>query len=300
MATLPVSKVAAPSILSKVSSVASTLGNLGQAFSAFGGGDKAARKENRRAIFYRVKDAQAAGVHPLFALGASLPGASGSSGSGIGDALSALGRAGEAHQQGRMARETHAAALAQSRAATNRDEAQALYYLSAAKRAEQSVNSQPNGQGLVNAVDATTGQSVVVPAEVTAASESSPATVAGPPSPGSRNVQFHARGPVRRVPDPAVGDSELPGIIGAWDNWYYGNELDRIVDLVGNISPYRLLMRRRRAQTAERLNQDTAPGEARGRREAEYRRMMRTRNRVRRGAQPGSRERTQFNRRRRY
>lgn len=81
--------------------IGSILGGAGMLGSAFGGGgDDAldfAKRLAKKGIQQRVRDAQKAGVHPLFALGANVGtgsfGGSASTGSAVSDALTGLGSA---------------------------------------------------------------------------------------------------------------------------------------------------------------------------------------------------------------
>lgn len=81
--------------------VGSLLGGAGTFAGAFGGGDNDAldfaKRLAKKGIQQRVRDAQKAGVHPLFALGANVGtgsfGGSASTGSAVSDALTGLGSA---------------------------------------------------------------------------------------------------------------------------------------------------------------------------------------------------------------
>lgn len=131
-------------------------------------GNKAAKKANRQAqqqfdqqmdhsVRRRVEDAKRAGIHPLYALGAS-SGASPtimagqhSSGSGISDAAAAIGSGlaqSSQHKQDTRAAELerirllelNAAQIQAQKASANADNALAMQRISDIKRAEQRVN----------------------------------------------------------------------------------------------------------------------------------------------------------------
>jgi hypothetical protein len=136
---------------------------IGAGLSLFGGGrsDAARLQINRQnlresrhqfdqqmdqSVYRRVQDAIRAGVHPLFALGASVgasPTVDGTqtSGSGMGDALQQIG----AMIQGLPAQR---AGIERDRAAARRDDAESAYLNSLAKRTEQGLASTGrDGQG---------------------------------------------------------------------------------------------------------------------------------------------------------
>lgn len=126
-----------------------------------------AQRNWERAHFHgikdRVNDAKDAGVHPLFALGASTSSTGPSfiagqsnSGSHIGDGIAAAGAAlataagqgstakgtkGKRLRAEQMAQEAHDAQIAATRAAASADLAKAQYYSSEAKRAQVDANT---------------------------------------------------------------------------------------------------------------------------------------------------------------
>lgn len=112
-------------------------------------------KHLQRGIQWRVADAKAAGVHPLFALGASIGSPIGTSGSGVQSAVQDSVTRGTQHGFGaparaearKMAQQSHGAALTESytrsaanAAAARRDHAAALEMQSRAARATQRSN----------------------------------------------------------------------------------------------------------------------------------------------------------------
>lgn len=100
---------------------------------------------NKNYIQNRVKDAQAAGIHPLYALGTPGADASFTAGGSTGSALGrGIARAGEAVASGMSRKNPLEAELIRSQiratdAAASRDSAQAAVALSQVKRAEQEV-----------------------------------------------------------------------------------------------------------------------------------------------------------------
>lgn len=69
--------------------IGSALSGVGAVASAFGGGNET--EHLKRGIQWRVRDARRSGIHPLYALGASVGSPTITTGSAGGDALSALG-----------------------------------------------------------------------------------------------------------------------------------------------------------------------------------------------------------------
>lgn len=136
-------------------SAASGLGSLAGGFF----GAKQAKKSNKLAmrqfnaqmdqsIQRRVKDAQAAGIHPLFALGASV-GASptlhagqSDTGSMIGEAIAGAGRAATNYAASKGLQRVQAAQIRSAEASATRDEAEAQLALSRAKTIEQEFTSR--------------------------------------------------------------------------------------------------------------------------------------------------------------
>lgn len=146
--------------LPSLAAVGSFLGGLGSVMGSRGSGNaeaarqfdksyKHARDQFTQGIRYRVKDARLAGIHPLFALGASpaggqvVPTVMGQhpSGSAVGSALTALGEGARSLAQGRLASRAASLAERQADASINRDNAQAMYYASLAKKTELEAQS---------------------------------------------------------------------------------------------------------------------------------------------------------------
>lgn len=180
---MPVLAAAAPFIGSAISGIASLIGGRKSSKAA---GDAAmanyiAQKEfAQNGIRWRVEDAKAAGLHPLFALsggGATFSPSFtvGGEGAGIADAGQHLGRAVTAALQP-SERALQAAQLRSLQAQANRDDAQAMLFASQAARARQEANqsapiditpgfqvdTEVAGQGLVFS---DTGQGVPLPPE---------------------------------------------------------------------------------------------------------------------------------------
>lgn len=128
---------------------------------------KHARDQFTQGIRYRVKDARLAGIHPLFALGANIPGGSPSfavgsdraAGSSFSRGLETVGRAATQYGLavgGRQERRAAAAAQAHAQANDNirtlssskLDSAQAAYYSALAAKAAQEVNSTGTARGV--------------------------------------------------------------------------------------------------------------------------------------------------------
>lgn len=129
-----------------IGNVMQGVGGVAGAISSARSSKKALRESKRQfraqmdeSIQRRVKDAEKAGVHPLFALGASV-GASptlqaGTTGGGIGDALEAAGRAASGYGLAMTQKK-----LADAQA--GKDEAQRMLYDAQRKKIEQELASQ--------------------------------------------------------------------------------------------------------------------------------------------------------------
>lgn len=134
--------------LSGIGSVAGAVGSFSNAKKS---GKEARRQFNQQmneSIQRRVADARAAGVHPLFALGASV-GASPTitagqygSGSAVGDALQGVGGAIKGYSAAKGLQRMQAAQIRSAEASAARDEAEAQLALSNAKRVEQDMASR--------------------------------------------------------------------------------------------------------------------------------------------------------------
>lgn len=176
------------------------------------------REFAQNSIIWRVQDAKQAGVHPLFALGASgasyTPSAIQVPSSGIAEAGQTIGRAMMA-QKTDMERDIESAQLDAARAAAARDFAHASYYDSLAARERQGVNpplplpglsspgvieGQSSGIDVVGEIPRVQTTSEDIPgrynvvkgkdAEVTSANEAIPYVTAGPADPGSKRYRL--------------------------------------------------------------------------------------------------------------
>lgn len=149
-----------------------------------------AKRQFETSIQTRVKDAQQAGIHPLYAMG--MPGAGspsftaggGSSGSGYGSGIAnagaALGRAFKKPDP--AARELHDAQVANLQAQTAKSNAEALYYQSEARRGQNGV-----GLGFQGARGARIGQMLQEKALISGAIRRSGANPRAPRSSRSRS-----------------------------------------------------------------------------------------------------------------
>jgi len=188
----PVAAAAAPSMLSTLGP--SLIGAAGSiAGGLLSGGDDARDINNRNIkiqkqfaknqIQWKVNDAKAAGLHPLFALGSStnfspanvMPGQS-NMGSAVADAASHIARGVEKTSAQPLA----SAQLRSINASANRDEAQAALANSEARRIEQTINNQQDTAGpAVNAITAPVGKVQVQPSKVISRSKSDSSRTAG-------------------------------------------------------------------------------------------------------------------------
>lgn len=140
-------------------------------------------KHLQRGIQWRVADAKAAGVHPLFALGASIGSPVGTSGSGVQSQVASEVSGGISHgfgaparaKQAKMAEQTHGAALTESytRAAANaaaarRDHAAALELNSRVARGTALANVKQDGTKVRDAMAGGpgTGETGVLPPNI--------------------------------------------------------------------------------------------------------------------------------------
>lgn len=156
-------------MLLELGSAAAGIGGLMSAF----GGSKSAKRSTREAkrqfnvqmnesIQRRVADARAAGIHPLYALGASV-GASptmsaggSSTGGAVGEGIAEAGRAASGYAAAKLGREVASAQMLQARASAARDEAEAQLALSRAKRLEQDMTSRGH-DGVAGVLPTTAG-----------------------------------------------------------------------------------------------------------------------------------------------
>lgn len=176
-----------------------------------------AERQFRTGIQTRVADAKAAGVHPLYAIGAGGGGGgspilNATTGSAPGDAMQALGR-GLRNQPNATQSALEVATLRKINAEADLIESQAR--ASATAVASQAAVAQPT------AADPTMGSANILPAEVTATNPRDPALKAGPAEPGMMTVRT-AAGPLR-VPT-NVYDSEITAPI-IWGYDLYGRKI---------------------------------------------------------------------------
>lgn len=105
------------------------------------------REQMDHSVRRRVEDAKRAGIHPLFALGASVGGSptttvGGPSGSSLGDAVAGLGRNLGRRRMEKSALAQSAAEIRRAEAGAARDEAEAALINSERKRLEQNLVSR--------------------------------------------------------------------------------------------------------------------------------------------------------------
>lgn len=234
--------------------IGTALGGLGQAAGGiaglFGGGNnnnqywqqlgimreqaQLQREFAQQGIQWRVADAKAAGIHPLYALGgggasyspsAVSVGADGPSGLGrdladmgqgigraVGAASSKEDRAGEAFTAAQRAQ-----ALERGSLENDHLRLQILAAQGALARAGTGPGIPTGPSGPV----AGNGRFVINPAEITASASGNAAIEAGPPQPGNRNVAIDKTGLARvTIPSKEMGFDELttPGT-ASWHFW---------------------------------------------------------------------------------
>lgn len=192
----------------------------------------AQREFAQHGIRWRVDDAKAAGIHPLYAMGASIPAYNPSpiniqANNSMGNALASAGQD--------ISRAVQAKTTQQERQEMNAAQKQLLnaqtdYYQSlAAKNRQQTPPPLPSGVGLVDPLnppeapgqDPTAGVKIV-PNEVTsAASSKNPSTTAGAHS-GSQLVRS-GKDTYTKIPNPDVYGEELtaPGMAG----WFFEQQI---------------------------------------------------------------------------
>lgn len=186
----------------------------------------------QHAISYRVQDAQRAGIHPLYAMGASVPSFSPSSMVGAtdrsGDYLRGMGqsidRAIAAHQSGKereqSAQEKMMDALALERAGLQNDVLRAQLASINARLAPGQVGvSLPNS---ASPSTAQTGQAEIKPNEITSSQGEMPSAAAGPVAP-SNQWRVAPDGIFYPTPEKnlQIDDMGSPG----WIPWMYRNHI---------------------------------------------------------------------------
>lgn len=168
----------------------------------------------------RVEDAKRAGVHPLFALGASVGASpttvSGGEGSPMGDALA------------RMA--DTLGVIEKNKASAAKDEAEAMLADSERKRIEQEMNERRTGQSETTGAqtfpygqkkDDVLGEWVEVPPEIQKSRPGNPGVVAGPGAPGVR--EFTVPGGYKmRVFDEGMQMDELNQVVAVAQMPFWG------------------------------------------------------------------------------
>lgn len=174
-------------------------------------------------IRIRVQDAQAAGIHPLFALGyqgsigGPIPSGQSSTGSLVSDAV---GRA--AQRVDRMAASERARTLEDMQLAIGasqirKNDADAVASLAEASRIRMAANRISNDEAAV--LPSEYGPFKDEIPTVTRARPNDPSTLSGPPRPGYIEVMLQ-NGETISVPDPNIVESELPGFeLWVRDKW---------------------------------------------------------------------------------
>ncbi|UDN67658.1 DNA pilot protein [robinz microvirus RP_86] len=198
------SKIAAG--LGTVGKFISGAGGIAQALGLGGGGDRS--NLERHAIARRVRDAQEAGIHPLFALGSSVgyspvlqTRSAGGALSSLGNTVQSIALDAEAKRSAGVVSPLDAAQIRALTAQANRDEALAQQALSEVAKNRSAVNGSGIGRGeIVEDELLGLGPYQEQPAQVTAARPSDPSTAAGPARPGIVEYQL-SDGSTVRLPD---------------------------------------------------------------------------------------------------
>lgn len=239
-----------------LAAIGSVLGGLGQAAGGaaglFGGGSNNSgwqqlaimreqaqlqREFAQQGIQWRVADAKAAGIHPLYALGGSgasySPSAVSVGGGGGSDLGRDLGNMGQG-----LGRAVAAASSKEDRAATEYSAAMRAMQLKRAGLDNELLETQimasraallrgqvgpgvPTGAAVPGPAQGGLGNFQRVPVEINSSQPGNPAVEAGPPQPGNRNVAIDkAGGAVVALPSKEMGFDELttPGTM-SWHFW---------------------------------------------------------------------------------
>lgn len=162
------------------------------------------REFAQQGIRWKVADAKAAGLHPLYAIGATgasyspttypdaLGPAIGQAGRDYGNAVAGQHRENtrrrESSRQRQIQQDQIILGQQRLRSQIHVDTAQANYYDAMAEAARRQPDSGLGG-GVVNSETAETGQSIVKPAEITAAKKGDAAQAAGPDRPAWMDVR---------------------------------------------------------------------------------------------------------------
>lgn len=186
----------------------SGLGGIAGALGFGSGGDRS--NLERHAILRRVRDAQEAGIHPLFALGASVgyspiidAGSKARGTQATGDFLQSLARDAESKRSAGLDAQIQAAQLRALNAQSFRDESAAQLSLSEIARNNAVLNGSGVGRGPVVEDELLgTGSYALEPGRSTAARSSDPAVEAGQPGgePAFRELRYGNSGRTIRVP----------------------------------------------------------------------------------------------------
>lgn len=185
------------------------------------GGDRS--NLERHAIARRVRDAKEAGIHPLFALGASVGySPSFSTGSAVGDALRYGGKALADVTRENRAKETvglhdplYLANVRAANASASRDEAQAVYTLSQNAREATAARSRGLDAAIAADPSAFGSQSLWTPvaSEVMSARPGEASIQAGPNQPGMIELNYGTHGRSMSIPRQDVADSDISGAV---------------------------------------------------------------------------------------
>ncbi|UDN67900.1 DNA pilot protein [robinz microvirus RP_178] len=192
--------------LGTVGKFISGAGGIAQALGLGGGGDRS--NLERHAIARRVRDAQEAGIHPLFALGSSVgyspmlqTRSAGAAATSLGTSLQSIALDAEAKRTSGVISALDAAQIRALTSQSNRDEALAQQALSEVAKNRSALNGTGIGRGeIIEDELLGLGPYVTQPAQVTAARGNDPSTAAGPARPGIVEYQL-SDGSTVRLPD---------------------------------------------------------------------------------------------------